>query len=114
MRKTDKKIENSIRKSLTEVCEHALESVTGFKWLTHLVTNYKNISDSISILCVFETDDELSKALSEHKDEFMYRLIKEKLSVLEINVTNIKQQVRFDSEQACEKYHGGKWHERFK
>jgi len=114
MKKTDKKIENTIREALTEVCDIALKSIVGFKWLTHLVANYKALPESMSFLCVFETDAELSKALSEHKDELMRRLIKEKLSVVNINVKNIKQQVRFDSEEACEKYHGGKWHERFK
>lgn len=113
MRKTDKKVENSIREALTEVCELALESIVGFKWLTHLVANYNALPESILVLCVFERDEELSKALSEHKDELMCRLIKEKLSAVNINVKNIKQQIRFDSEEACEKYHGGKWHERF-
>jgi len=114
MRKTDKKIENSIREELTEVCEHALETVAGFKWLTHKVKDYKSLPESLSILCVFETDNDLSKALETYKDDFMYQLIKEKLSVVNLDVKNIKQQVRFDSEEACEKYHYGRWHERFK
>jgi len=114
MRKTDKKIENTIRQALTEVCELALESVAGFKWLTHKVSDYKNLPETLSILCVFETTDELSKALDTYQDVFMCRLIKEKLSVVNVDVKNIKQQVRFDSEEACKIYHNSKWHERFK
>jgi len=114
MRKTDKKIENTIREALTEVCELALESVSGFKWLSHMVADYKTLPASLSILCVFETDDELSKALSEHKDDFMYRLIKEKLSAANINIREVRQHIRFDTEEACAKYNKGKWHERFK
>jgi len=114
MRKTDKKIENSLREALTEVCELALESVAGFRWLTHKVTDYKTLPESLSILCVFETTDELSKALETNQDQFMYQLIKEKLSVVNMDVKNVKQQVRFDSEEACEKYHNGKWQVRFK
>lgn len=37
MRKTDKKIENDIRNSLTEVCDELLELKMGFEWITHLV-----------------------------------------------------------------------------
>jgi hypothetical protein len=114
MTKTDKKIENMIREALTEVCELALENVNGFKWLTHLVANYKIVSDSIAIICVFETNDDLSKAIETHQNEFLYQKIKEKLSAVSIEVKNIQQQVRFDSEEACEQYHGGKWVERLK
>jgi hypothetical protein len=72
------------------------------------------IAESISITCVFETNDDLSKAIQAHHNEFLYRLIKEKLSAVSINVVNIKQQVRFDTEEACEQFHGGKWTERLK
>jgi hypothetical protein len=44
----------------------------------------------------------------------LYQKIKEKLSAVSIEVKNIQQQVRFDSEEACEQYHGGKWVERLK
>lgn len=49
MRKTDKKIENNIRISLTKVCEQALKEVDGFLWLTHTV-NYSKFPESLQIL----------------------------------------------------------------
>jgi len=114
MRKTDKRIENSIRDALTEVCELALESVVGFKWLTHLVADYKTLPKSLSVMCVFGTNDELSTAQETLQDDIMCRLIKEKLSAANINIKDIRQHVRFDTEEACDTFHDGKWHERFK
>ncbi|MFT5718685.1 MAG: hypothetical protein ACI9T7_002892 [Oleiphilaceae bacterium] len=114
MRKTDKKTENAIREALTEVCDLALQNVAGFKWLTHKVTDFKALSESLYILCVFETNENISDVLNEQKDEFIFSLIKEKLNIASIDVKNIRKQVRLDSEEACEKYHDGKWQERFK
>ena len=37
MRKSDKKIENQLRLTLTDVCETALKRFNGFEWLTHLL-----------------------------------------------------------------------------
>ena len=45
MRKTDKKLENTLIAALTEVCEAALEAFDGFQWLTHFV-NYSHFPSS--------------------------------------------------------------------
>lgn len=52
MRKTDKKLENTIRLALTEVCEYALDHTQGFLWLTHTV-DYQRFPNSLEVRCVF-------------------------------------------------------------
>ena len=59
MRKTDKKMDNQLRHVLTEVCEVALKDINGFQWLTHVV-NYSNFPKSLQVVCVFDTNENLS------------------------------------------------------
>ena len=109
MRKTDKKIDNAIRAALTEACDEALEKHAGFLWLTHFV-NYQDFPDSLSIVCIFDTNKQLSKAnLNE-----LRAIIKAKLTSIEIKVNSIHQHVIFDTEENCEKENNGNWKERFK
>jgi len=108
MRKTDKKIENALREALTVACDMALEKHEGFMWLTHFA-NYQNFPDSLSIVCVFDTNEQLSKA----NDEGLRVIIKDKLASIDINIKDIRQNVSFDTEENCKKENNGKWHERF-
>jgi len=75
MRKSDKKIDNILRRLLTEVCDSALEIVDGFKWLTHLV-DYDNFPESLSVICIFNTNSELAQARLLKKDDYLRGLIK--------------------------------------
>ena len=109
MRKTDKKIENALRRALTEACDIALEKHEGFMWLTHFA-NYQNFPDSLSIVCVFDTNEQLSKA----NDDGLRVIIKDKLASIDINIKDIRQSVSFDTEENCKKENNGKWNERFK
>lgn len=108
MRKTDKKIDNAIRRVLTEACDIALEQFAGFQWLTHFV-NYNQFPESLSIVCIFDTNANLAKA---NKDA-LCELIKQKLLSMDINLKTIYQHVRFDTEENCLNEHDGKWKERF-
>jgi hypothetical protein len=111
MKKSDKKIDNALREALTNVCETALDSVAGFVWLTHLV-NYNAFPNSLKIICVFETDESLSKAIEAKQDDYFYTLINNELNTVNIKLNQLRQQVSFDSEEACERSHAGKWNER--
>lgn len=111
MKKSDKKIDNALREALTNVCETALGSVEGFVWLTHVV-NYNAFPNSLKIVCVFETDLSLSKAIEAKQDEYFYTLIHHELSAAKITLNKLHQQVSLDSEEACERSHAGKWNER--
>ena len=108
MRKTDKKLENALRVGLTEACEMALEKHEGFRWLTHFA-NYQHFPDSLTIVCVFETNEQLSKA----DEEGVCEIIKNKLASININIKDIRQHINFDTEENCEKENNGKWNERF-
>ncbi|QUX95056.1 Fis family transcriptional regulator [Marinomonas sp. CT5] len=111
MKKSDKKIDNALREALTNVCEAALGSVDGFVWLTHLV-NYNAFPQSLRIICVFDTDESLSKAITAKQDDDFYTLISGELNNANIKVNKLRQQVSFDTEEACEHAHGGKWNDR--
>ncbi len=111
MKKTNKKIENSIRGALTEVCDIALNEVPGFQWLTHFI-NYKRFPDSLSIVCIFATNTDLANVLLAKQDDFLRSVIREKLSTVGIPIKDIARQVCFDTEEACELEHDGRWQER--
>ena len=109
MKKTDKKIENALRGALTEACDRSLETHEGFMWLTHFA-NHQKFPGSLSIVCVFDTNEQLSKA----NDEELRAIINDKLASIDIKIKDIRQHVSFDTEENCEKENKGKWHERFK
>jgi hypothetical protein len=111
MKKTDKKIDKKLRSALTEVCEIALENVIGFKWLTHFINN-GNFPDSLSLICVFDTRAELLQMQSQHQDDYLCSLIKDKLAAVDINVRDIKRHVNFDTEEDCRRENAGNWRER--
>jgi len=119
MRKTDKKIENQLRLILTDVCEIALKEIDGFQWLTHLV-EYSNFPNSLKVVCVFDTNENLSayhsccgaKSVAGNPGKELKPLIQKKLQGMGINIKNIDCQVIFDTEENCAKEHNGKWQTR--
>jgi len=113
MKKTDKKYEKLIVEALTEVCDIALSQVPGFQWLTHLI-NYSRFPDSLKVVCVFATKDDLNRVLLAKQDDFLRSLIREKLSAVAISMKDTVRQVNFDSEEACELEDGGKWQYRLR
>ena len=113
MRRTDKKIEKNIRRALTDVCELALKNIDGFKWLTHHV-NYDLFPDSLVVVCVFETNLQLHQVYDDKMDDYLSKLIAEKLLEIDIKLQDIQQQINFDTEQNCQEQNNGKWHERLR
>ena len=112
MKKTDKKIENQIINALTVVCETAKSEVNGFQWLTHFV-NYNQFPGSLSVVCIFDTNSDLIEARQQLKDQYISSLIKSELERINIKVKNIRRHVSFDTEEACNAAHNGKWQDRF-
>jgi hypothetical protein len=110
MRKTDKKLDNQIIEALTDVCDNALKQFEGFQWLTHLV-DYSRFPKSLQVVCVFETNDELSDFVAAKRDHEFNLLIQKSLSKIGINI--VSRQVSFDTEENCKKANGGKWADRF-
>ncbi len=112
MKKTNKKTDNQIIKALTIVCETAKSDVNGFQWLTHFV-NYNKFPDSLAVVCIFDTNAELIAAREQLKDQYISRLIKNELERIDIKVKNIRRHVSFDTEEACNAEHDGRWEDRF-
>lgn len=52
MANNERQIDRAIIQALTEVCEQAKRSVSGFSWLTHEV-NYQRFPDSLRVTLVF-------------------------------------------------------------
>ncbi|AOE50370.1 hypothetical protein [Kangiella sediminilitoris] len=112
MNKSDKKIEKQIISTLTEACHILSDSIEGFEWLTHMV-DYRHYPDSLLVVCIFDNDQSLSKAIQEHQDSFLRSLITEKLQAINVPVKNSRKQITFDTEEACDRHHGGNWSRRF-
>ena len=109
MRKTDKKIDNALIAVLTEVCDIAQKDYDGFKWLTHFA-NYNNFPGSLSVVCIFDTNQQLKKA----DVNGLRLLINEKLLSIDININDMRRHVNFDTEENCNNENSGKWNERFR
>ena len=109
MRKTDKKIDNALGQVLTEVCDIAQENYDGFKWITHFA-NYNNFPGSLSVVCIYDTNEQLKKS----DVNGLRILISERLSSIDINITDIRRHVNFDTEENCNNENNGKWNERFR
>lgn len=105
--KTEKKIDNNIRLSLTAACDQFLEDIPGFKWLTHQA-NYTNFPASLMITCIFDTDDSFHHA----DKQKIYKVIQGKLLKIGVRFKSPEGQVMFDSEEACIRDDDGKWNVR--
>ena len=111
MRKTDKKIENSIVSALTKACEDDLKAHEGFVWITHIV-EYSSFPQSLTIVCVFETNDRLHRAIERDSTEEMKTAIETRLLSQGIKIKDIKRRIVFDTEEACDDEHKGNWSKR--
>lgn len=112
MKKTDKALENTIVKVLTQVCEESLKAIDGFQWLTHLV-NYKDFPRSLTVICVFETQDQIAKLLDSPQHEDLMNNIIDQLSGAGIQLPKKQKHIKFDSEEACNINNAGNWANRF-
>lgn len=111
MRKTDKKIDNQIRETLTDVCETTLKTIEGFQWLTHTV-NYSNFPNSLRVVCVFDSNENLNFYLSSDNKNYLPSFIKQELLKINIKLKSIKKHVFFDTEENCDKQDDGNWAKR--
>ncbi len=92
MRKTDKKIDNQLRLVLTDVCETALKEIDGFQWLTHIV-NFSNFPKSLKVVCVFDTDEQLSTFIINSSKNSLTSLIQMKLNEIGVKFKNVSDHI---------------------
>ncbi len=108
MRKSDKKIDNQVRVALTEVCDIALKDFFGFQWLTHTV-NYNKFPQSLKIVCVFDTNENLLSFNETNNCLQLEFLIQSKLVEIGINLKTVNKHISYDSEENCHSSHNGNW-----
>ncbi|MGS0676998.1 Fis family transcriptional regulator [Shewanella sp. 30m-9] len=94
MRKTDKKIDNTIRIILTQVCEAAKEQVAGFMWVTHQV-NFAKMPDSLMISFIFESQSLLDRAIRSGETARIQTLTQKLLQAEGISLNKVNKQCRF-------------------
>lgn len=98
MRKSDKKIENTIRRVLTEVCEQLKESVAGFEWLTHKV-DYNNVNQTLTVTLMFDSFASLRSAKATLKTNDMAKQVANALAKQGIELKNVTKQCHFDTDE---------------
>lgn len=111
MRKTDKKIENQLRITLTSACRIASRQITGFQWLTHLV-DYSNFPHSLNVICVLDTNDNLNRFMTKNCNNKLNDLIQGKLYEIGIYINNIANHISYDTEENCIINGNGNWKDR--
>ena len=111
MRKSDKKIENQIIKTLSQVCESGLEEIAGFEWLTHTV-NFEQFPDSLKITCIFNNNKDLACYLNSTNSIDLKQVIEDSLQDIGIKIKNANKQIILDSEENCTLQHAGNWRQR--
>ncbi|OIN07929.1 Fis family transcriptional regulator [Oceanisphaera psychrotolerans] len=113
MRKTDKKIENRLRVELTAVCDRALQDITGFQWLTHIV-DYSDFPASLRVVCVFDTNENLARFIAGSSHKELNALIQNRLSDAGITPKSVAGRIAYDTEENCDRDHDGKWADRLR
>jgi len=94
MKKTHKKIDNSLIKSLTIACEKIKEVTDSFAWLTHEV-NYDKFPQSLIISCYLTDEHALSHVKDSELDTLIRQTIAQQLAAIDINSFNIKKQIKY-------------------
>ncbi|UYG08747.1 hypothetical protein [Halomonas sp. M4R1S46] len=105
------RMERRLTRALTDACEAAKPVLPGFCWLTHLV-DYRRFPDSLRVIWVFDTQDDLARALKDDGRRRMLDLTANAFVDIGLEVTDIGRHVDVDSEAECRRVHGGDWQRR--
>ena len=112
MKKGHKKLNRTFIHTLTEICEHLVDEISGFKYLTDFV-DYDNIVETLNIVCVFENTADIVELKRQKKDLYIKQFIAKELLAFDVQIKK-RDYVIFDSEEACNIEHGGDWTKRLK
>ncbi|GAC14871.1 hypothetical protein [Aliiglaciecola lipolytica] len=108
MKSTVKKLDDNTVKALTKVCEQAKSTISGFDWLTHRA-DFSNFPNSLVITCVFLNEQQIVDAKANQHDAYLRKLIQSQLLKVGIVLKDVRRNVFFDSEEACQIGHQGDW-----
>ncbi|MEW9678276.1 hypothetical protein [Pseudomonas sp. TE50-2] len=107
------RLEREMVACLTEACATAQGEIVGFAWLTHQV-DLDDFPASLRITWVFTDDTDKARALAGADKARMIALTARALSDAGIALDHVAWHVRFDSEEACWRDHGGDWNRRLR
>lgn len=104
------RIERLLVKTLTEACETAKAEIKGFTWLTH-TADLNALAQTLKVTWVFETLADKVLAQTTAKARIIELT---GLALIEAGIdTKVSVHIiQFDSEEECQKTHGGDWHKR--
>ena len=104
------RIERQLIVTLTDACETAKDEIKGFIWLTH-TADLSALAETLKVIWVFETLADRKRAEIDAKARiFELTAIALKEANLDLPVSD--RNVRFDSEQECQRTHIGDWKRR--
>ncbi|QVW26719.1 hypothetical protein KJF94_14785 [Pseudomonas hormoni] len=101
------RIERRLITTLTEACETAKGEIIGFAWLTH-IADLNALAETLTVIWVFETLADRKLALVDAKAR-IFELTSIALNDANIYLIPSDHSVRFDSEEECQRTHGGDW-----
>ncbi|EJM42604.1 hypothetical protein PMI26_02975 [Pseudomonas sp. GM33] len=104
------RIERRLITTLTDACETAKGEIKGFTWLTH-TADLNALAETLKVIWVFETLADRKLAQVDAKARIL-ELTAIALREANIDLTPSDRNVRFDSEQECQRTHGGDWKRR--
>ena len=104
------RIERRLITTLTEACETAKGEIKGFTWLTH-TADLNALAETLKVIWVFETLADRKLALFDAKAR-IFELTAIALKEADIVLTPSDHSVHFDSEEECQRTHGGYWNTR--
>jgi hypothetical protein len=104
------RIERRLIATLTDACETAKSEIRGFAWLTH-TADLSDLARTLKVTWVFETlaDKKLAEASAKVR---ILELTAIALNEADIDLKPSDHTVRFDSEEECQRSHGGDWQRR--
>lgn len=104
------RIERRLITTLTDACETAKGEIKGFAWLTH-TADLNALAETLKVTWVFETlaDRQLAQV---HAKARIFELTAIALNEANIDLIPSDRNVRFDSEEECQRTHAGDWKNR--
>jgi hypothetical protein len=101
------RIERRLITTLTEACETAKGEIKGFTWLTH-TADLNALTETLKVTWVFETLADRKLAQVDAKAR-IFELTAIALNEAGIDLNLSDRNVRLDSEEECQRIHGGDW-----
>lgn len=104
------RIERRLITTLTDACETAKGEIKGFSWLTH-TGDLSAPAETLKVIWVFKTLADRKLALIDAKAR-IFELTAIALNEADIDLNPSDHNVRFDSEEECQRTHDGDWKQR--